>query len=41
MEPEKRHVPATHQPAKAWVQYQPLGVVGVIVPVGVGEAPPI
>lgn len=32
MEPEKRHVQATHMPAKGWVQYQPLGVVGIITP---------
>lgn len=32
MKPEKRHVPLMHQPASARVVYQPLGVVGVIVP---------
>jgi len=32
MLPDKRHVNPTHLPAKAWVQYQPLGVVGIITP---------
>ena len=32
MKPSKRHVSILHQPAKAWVQYQPLGVVGIITP---------
>lgn len=32
MRDEKRHVPMTLAPAKARVVYQPLGVVGVIVP---------
>jgi len=32
MKPSKRHVGIIHQPAKAWVQYQPLGVVGIIAP---------
>jgi coniferyl-aldehyde dehydrogenase len=32
MKPSKRHVSLIHQPAKAWVQYQPLGVVGIIAP---------
>ncbi|MBH1971728.1 coniferyl aldehyde dehydrogenase [Moraxellaceae bacterium AER2_44_116] len=32
MQPDKRHVNPTHLPAKAWVQYQPLGVVGIITP---------
>lgn len=32
MQPDKRHVNPTHLPAKAWVQYQPLGIVGVITP---------
>lgn len=32
MKPSKRHVSIIHQPAKAWVQYQPLGVVGIIAP---------
>lgn len=32
MKPSKRHVSAIHQPAKAWVQYQPLGVVGIMAP---------
>jgi coniferyl-aldehyde dehydrogenase len=32
MKPEKRHVPMMHQPASARVVYQPIGVVGVVVP---------
>jgi coniferyl-aldehyde dehydrogenase len=32
MQPEKRHVALMHQPASARVVYQPVGVVGVIVP---------
>ena len=32
MKPSKRHVSMLHQPAKAWVQYQPLGVIGIITP---------
>lgn len=32
MRPQKRHVSVMAQPAKAKVVYQPLGVVGVIVP---------
>ena len=32
MKPSKRHIAIIHQPAKAWVQYQPLGVVGIITP---------
>lgn len=32
MKPSKRHIGIIHQPAKAWVQYQPLGVVGIIAP---------
>ena len=32
MKPSKRHVGQNLQPAKAFVQYQPLGVVGVMVP---------
>ncbi len=32
MKPEKRHVGVLFQPAKAWVEYQPLGVIGIIVP---------
>lgn len=32
MKPSKRHVGIIHQPAKAWVQYQPLGVIGIIAP---------
>ncbi len=32
MKPAKRHVSWIHQPAKAWVDYQPLGVIGIITP---------
>jgi coniferyl-aldehyde dehydrogenase len=32
MKPSKRHISALHQPAKGWVQYQPLGVVGIMAP---------
>lgn len=32
MRPQRRHVPMTFQPARAWVAYQPLGVVGVMAP---------
>jgi len=32
MKPSKRHVNLLFQPAKAEVQYQPLGVVGIITP---------
>lgn len=32
MKPSKRKVGLAFQPAKAWVEYQPLGVVGIIVP---------
>ncbi|WP_168418523.1 MULTISPECIES: coniferyl aldehyde dehydrogenase [Acinetobacter] len=32
MKPSKRQVGIIHQPAKAWVQYQPLGVIGIIAP---------
>ena len=32
MKPSKRHVGIIHQPAKAWVEYQPLGVIGIITP---------
>lgn len=32
MKPEKRHVPMMHQPASARIVYQPVGVVGIIVP---------
>nr|WP_314527322.1 coniferyl aldehyde dehydrogenase [uncultured Pseudomonas sp.] len=32
MHPSRRHVDLIHQPAKAWVQYQPLGVIGIISP---------
>lgn len=32
MKPSKRHVHPLFQPAKAYVQYQPIGVVGIITP---------
>ncbi len=32
MKPSKRHVSVLFQPAKAQVQYQPLGVIGIITP---------
>jgi coniferyl-aldehyde dehydrogenase len=32
MRPERRRVVLTMQPAKAWVEYQPLGVIGIISP---------
>ena len=32
MKPSKRHIGALHQPAKGWVEYQPLGVIGIIAP---------
>ncbi|ANF80995.1 coniferyl-aldehyde dehydrogenase [Acinetobacter sp. NCu2D-2] len=32
MKPSKRHIGIIHQPAKAWVQYQPLGVIGIMAP---------
>ena len=32
MRPVRKPVDATFQPARAWVQHQPLGVVGVIAP---------
>lgn len=32
MRPEKRHVPIHFQPARAWVAYQPRGVVGIMAP---------
>jgi coniferyl-aldehyde dehydrogenase len=32
MRPERRHVAWMFKPGKAWVQYQPLGVVGIISP---------
>ncbi len=32
MKPSKRQVGHIHHPAKAWVEYQPLGVVGIIAP---------
>jgi len=32
MRPERRHVPMHFQPARAWVSYQPLGVIGIMAP---------
>jgi coniferyl-aldehyde dehydrogenase len=32
MRPERRRVALTMQPAQAWVEYQPLGVIGMISP---------
>ena len=32
MKPQKRSVSALSWPGKAWVEYQPLGVVGIMVP---------
>src|SRR4029077_2800003 len=32
MRPERRRVAWMFKPGKAWVQYQPLGVVGIISP---------
>lgn len=32
MKPSKRNISMLHQPAKGWVEYQPLGVVGIITP---------
>ena len=32
MKPSKRHISLMYQPAKAWVEYQPLGVIGVMTP---------
>jgi coniferyl-aldehyde dehydrogenase len=32
MKDERRHVAATFQPARAWVRYEPLGVIGIIAP---------
>jgi coniferyl-aldehyde dehydrogenase len=32
MRPEKRRVPMNFQPGRAWVSYQPLGVVGIMAP---------
>jgi coniferyl-aldehyde dehydrogenase len=32
MKDESRHVAATFLPAKAWVRYEPLGVIGIIAP---------
>ncbi len=32
MRPETRHVPLHFQPGRAWVAYQPLGVIGIMSP---------
>jgi coniferyl-aldehyde dehydrogenase len=32
MRPERRHTPFYLQSGKAWIEYQPLGVVGIIAP---------
>jgi coniferyl-aldehyde dehydrogenase len=32
MKPERRRVSMNFQPAKAWVRYEPLGVIGIISP---------
>lgn len=32
MKPAKRHVSNLHQPGRGWVDYQPLGVIGIIAP---------
>jgi coniferyl-aldehyde dehydrogenase len=32
MRPSKRHISLIHQPAKGWVEHQPLGVIGIIAP---------
>jgi coniferyl-aldehyde dehydrogenase len=32
MRPEQRRVPLPFQPARAWVSYQPLGVIGIVSP---------
>ncbi len=32
MKPQRRHVALSFQPARAWVQYQPLGIVGIVAP---------
>ena len=32
MKPSKRCIALLHQPAKGWVEYQPLGVIGIIAP---------
>lgn len=32
MKPQRRHAPMTVQPAKVEVRYQPVGVVGIVVP---------
>jgi coniferyl-aldehyde dehydrogenase len=32
MRPQRRHVPMNFQPARAYVTYQPLGVIGIMAP---------
>ncbi|CAG0982330.1 aldehyde dehydrogenase (NAD+) [Methylophilaceae bacterium] len=32
MRPQRRHVPLNFQPARAYVTYQPLGVIGIMAP---------
>ncbi len=32
MKPKKKHIGILFQPAKGWVSYQPLGVIGIIAP---------
>lgn len=32
MRPQRRHVPLNFQPARAYVTYQPLGIIGVMAP---------
>ncbi len=32
MAPSKRHIAMTHQPAKGYVTYQPMGVIGIMSP---------
>lgn len=32
MKPERRPVDIAFQPARAWIRYEPLGVIGIIVP---------
>ena len=32
MQPSRRHINPMHQPAKGWVRYQPMGVVGIMTP---------
>ena len=32
MKPERRHVPPTFQLGRAYVEYQPLGVIGILSP---------